>query len=122
MSKWIILASIFSYISWSCMLTPASELPDASAAELLKSIPSDVSGRFILTIRNEGPGTVRQSDIEHVVNLLEMNGASSIEIFKGLPTIIVNTNSVGLKAVAQSGRLVNIQIDRITKARETEKK
>lgn len=101
-------------MAFSCAAEQGNQITDAEVSDLLELIPSGANGRFVLTVRNDGPGTVAQADIEQLIVLLELNGATSIVSFKGLPTIIVNTDRSVLEKVARSGRLDSIHVDAIS--------
>lgn len=67
--------------------------------------------RYVITVSHEEGKAASHADMDKVVTALQQNGAQSVEVLEGLPTIIVTAAPDAIEAAEETGLVATVQAD-----------
>jgi subtilisin family serine protease len=88
------------------------QLNDVSGLAALAELPDNRPARFIVATRKPGPGLTAAQALDHAERAARQAGASRIERLGGQLMLLVEATPAQIHALAHSGAIASVQVDR----------
>lgn len=109
------MACLVPFLLLAGCSTAQDETTDTEqASDVLEGIPESASGRFIITLKHDGSGTIDEKTIEAAVASLRESGVTSVEHFEGLPTVIAECDRDAVERLVELGLVESVQADQLS--------